>query len=154
MIRTIVRGCAAGAAGTTALNTVSYADMALRGRPASSVPETLVDTIAARIGLPLRDSDEKGNRLNGLAAVTGVALGCGTGAAVALAHKAGARMPLWLGGALTGALVMAAADVPIARLGISDPRTWSAGDWASDVVPHLVFGLVTYALVTAWDQQP
>ncbi|MER5461243.1 hypothetical protein ABT010_11275 [Streptomyces sp. NPDC002668] len=154
MIRTIVRGCAAGAAGTTALNAVSYADMALRGRPASSVPETLVDTIATRMGLPLRDSAEKGNRLIGLAAVTGVAVGCGTGAAVSLVHRAGARMPLWLGGALTGALVMVVADVPIARLGISDPRTWSAGDWASDVVPHLVFGLVTYGLVTAWDQQP
>ncbi|MFD7206181.1 hypothetical protein [Streptomyces sp. NPDC059893] len=154
MIRTIVRGCAAGAAGTTALNAVSYADMALRGRPASSVPEKLVDTVATRIGLPLRESADKGNRLIGLAAVTGAAVGCGTGAAVALAHRAGARMPLWLGGTLTGALVMVVADVPIARLGVSDPRTWSAGDWASDVVPHLVFGLVTYGLVTAWDQQP
>lgn len=136
------------------MNAVSYADMALRGRPASTVPETLVETIATRIGLPLRDSAEKGNRLIGLAAVVGVAVGSGTGAAVALVHRAGVRMPLWLGGALTGALVMVVADVPIARLGISDPRTWSAGDWASDVVPHFVFGLVTYGLVTAWDQQP
>ncbi|MFF2502408.1 hypothetical protein ACFVTY_03310 [Streptomyces sp. NPDC058067] len=125
--------------------------MALRARPASTVPETLVDTIATRIGFPLRDSAERGNRLIGLAAVTGIAVGCGTGAAVALVHRAGARMPLWLGGPLTGALVMVVADVPIARLGVSDPHTWSVGDWASDVVPHLIFGLVTYGLVTAWD---
>ncbi|MER5604275.1 hypothetical protein [Streptomyces sp. NPDC002265] len=153
MIRTIVRGCAAGAAGTTALNAVSYADMAWRGRPASSVPENLVDTIATRVGLPLRDSAAKGNRLIGLAALTGIALGSGMGAAVSLVHQAGARMPVWLGGAVTGAVLMAVADVPIARLGLSDPHTWTTGDWASDVVPHLVFGLVTYGLVTSWDRR-
>ncbi|MFE6129801.1 hypothetical protein ACFQ6Q_16260 [Streptomyces sp. NPDC056437] len=154
MIRTIVRGCAAGAAGTTALNAVGYADMALRGRPASSVPETLVDTVTNRAGIPLPDSADKGNRLSGLAAIAGIAVGAGAGAAVSLAHRSGARLPVWLGGALTGVLAMAASDVPLAGFGISDPRTWSAADWTSDVVPHLVYGLVTYGLVATWDQRP
>ncbi|RPK34941.1 hypothetical protein EES40_32340 [Streptomyces sp. ADI93-02] len=44
------------------------------------------------------------------------------------------------------ALAMALTDAPIARLGVSDPRTWSAHDWASDVVPHVVHGLVTYGI--------
>jgi len=25
----------------------------------------------------------------------------------------------------------------------SDPRSWAAADWASDVVPHLAYGVVT-----------
>ena len=25
-------------------------------------------------------------------------------------------------------------------LGITDPRQWSATDWASDVVPHVAYG--------------
>lgn len=44
------------------------------------------------------------------------------------------------------ALATALTDAPIARLGVSDPRTWSARDWASDVVPHVVHGLVTYGI--------
>ena len=35
-------GAAAGAAGTTALNFLTYVDMAVRGRPASSTPEKTV----------------------------------------------------------------------------------------------------------------
>jgi len=31
----------------------------------------------------------------------------------------------------------------MAALGVSDPRSWGATDWASDVVPHLAYGLVT-----------
>ena len=38
----MLRGAAAGAAGTTALNVVTYLDMAVRGRPASSTPERTV----------------------------------------------------------------------------------------------------------------
>jgi hypothetical protein len=30
-------------------------------------------------------------------------------------------------------------------LGISDPRTWAAKDWVSDIVPHLAYGMVTAA---------
>jgi len=25
-------------------------------------------------------------------------------------------------------------------MGTTDPRSWSPGDWASDLVPHLVYG--------------
>jgi hypothetical protein len=49
---------------------------------------------------------------------------------------------------------MAASDVPVARLGISDPRTWSAADWLSDVLPHLAYGLVTYGAVTGAEARP
>ncbi len=39
----------------------------------------------------------------------------------------------------------------MAALGISDPRTWSAQDWAADVVPHLAYGLVTAATLAGLD---
>ncbi|MGW4434182.1 hypothetical protein ACWELO_00065 [Streptomyces sp. NPDC004596] len=149
MIRSILWGCAAGAAGTTALNAVSYADMALRGRPSSGTPETVVEKVSSGLGHPVPESEGRENRLTGLGALSGIAVGVAAGVAVALAHRAGARLPVWLGGPLTGALAMAAADAPIAALGVSDPRTWSAVDWASDVVPHLAYGLVTYGVVAA-----
>jgi hypothetical protein len=49
------------------------------------------------------------------------------------------------GGLATGLAAMAATDLSMARLGVSDPRRWTAGDWLSDLVPHLVYGSVTYA---------
>jgi hypothetical protein len=39
----------------------------------------------------------------------------------------------------------------MAVLGVSDPRTWSAADWISDVVPHLAYGVVTYVTLAALD---
>ncbi len=47
---------------------------------------------------------------------------------------------------------MAASDVPIAALGVSDPRTWSLSDWASDVIPHLIYGVATVAASMALDE--
>lgn len=154
MIKSLVRGGAAGAAGTTVLNAVTYADMALRGRPSSEAPARIVEKIAGGVGHPVPGSgDARDNRLSGLGALSGIAVGCGTGAAVALLRHAGVRMPWWLGGAATGALAMAATDLPMARLGVSDPTTWSVTDWVSDVVPHLMYGLVTYGVVTASDDR-
>jgi hypothetical protein len=47
---------------------------------------------------------------------------------------------------------MASTDVSMARLRVSDPRGWSAADWLSDLLPHLVYGAVTYAVVQALDR--
>jgi len=49
-MKNFARGAVAGAAGTTALNAVGYADMALRGRPASSVPARVAEQLARRVG--------------------------------------------------------------------------------------------------------
>ncbi|MEV8565159.1 hypothetical protein AB0436_06160 [Streptomyces sp. NPDC051322] len=150
----IVRGLAAGAAGTTALHAMTYADMAVRARPASSTPDEVVDRLAENLGHPVPGSGSgRESRLSGLGALSGIAVGCGVGSAVALTRRAGVRLPLWLGGLVTGALAMAATDLPMARLGVSDPRSWSAVDWTSDVLPHVVYGLVTYGLITAGDRR-
>lgn len=53
MIKSLVRGGAAGAAGTTVLNAVAYADMALRGRPSSEAPAQVVEKIAEDVGHPV-----------------------------------------------------------------------------------------------------
>jgi hypothetical protein len=42
---------------------------------------------------------------------------------------------------------MAGSNAPMTVLGITDPRTWSAADWVSDVVPHLAYGVVTAAVL-------
>jgi hypothetical protein len=40
----VTTGIVASAAGTTTLNAVTYLDMAIRGRPASTVPEETVES--------------------------------------------------------------------------------------------------------------
>ena len=74
------------------------------------------------------------------------------GATVGLARAVGFRPPLPLAGILAGGLAMATADAPMAALGVSDPRTWAPADWVSDVVPHLVYGVVTTVVVAAFDR--
>ncbi|QMU76789.1 hypothetical protein GXW83_14630 [Streptacidiphilus sp. PB12-B1b] len=150
MIKSLVRGATAGAAGTTVLNAATYADMAWRARGSSDVPDQVVDALAKRVGHPVPGSGEdRENRLTGLGALSGMAVGSGVGAAMAVTRRIGIRLPLWLGGVVTGALAMALTDAPMGALGVSDPRTWSRTDWVSDALPHLAYGLATYATVIA-----
>jgi hypothetical protein len=44
---------------------------------------------------------------------------------------------------------MAASDVPMVALKVSNPKTWGVSGWLSDLVPHLIYGLVTVATVEA-----
>jgi hypothetical protein len=155
MLKAILAGAAAGAAGTTALNAATYLDMAARGRSASSAPEDTVETIAEKAGHPVPgDEETKPNRLSGLGALSGIATGVGVGAAVGLLRAAGLRrLPGPVGAVLVGAAAMAATDASMTALGISDPRDWSKVDWASDALPHLAYGLVTWATLAALDRK-
>ncbi|NYJ05158.1 hypothetical protein [Petropleomorpha daqingensis] len=143
-----LRGAAAGAAATTALNAVTYLDMAVRGRGVSSTPERTVEKLAekAHVAIP-GDAEHRHNRVQGLGPLTGLVAGVGVGVVAGLARAAGFRS----GTLLTTAGVLVAANGPMTVLGITDPRTWSATDWLSDVVPHLVYGLV---LTTTMDAFP
>lgn len=142
----LTRGALAGAAGTTALNAVTYADMAVRARPSSSVPEQAVSTLADRAGVRIPgDEEQRERRLAGLGPLTGIAVGMGVGMAVGALAAAGARPPWWVQAPLVGALAMAAADLPLAATGLTDPRTWTRADWLADAVPHLAYGLATTA---------
>jgi hypothetical protein len=146
-------GAAAGAAGTSALNAVTYLDMALRARPSSSSPEQVIDTLANRAGHPVPGSGEtKANRLEGLGALGGIATGVAVGAVFGVLRQRGLRFGRLVGPVLIGAAAMVATDAGMARLGISDPREWDATSWLSDAIPHLAFGVVTYATLAAMDR--
>ncbi|WP_052850197.1 hypothetical protein [Streptomyces avicenniae] len=148
----LVAGAAAGAAGTTALNTVTYADMALRGRPASSTPEATVEKLAgdAHVTIP-GDEGTRPNRFTGLGALTGLAAGVGAGALLGAWRAAGWRPGTVLCGATAALAALVASNGPMTLLRVTDPRTWSASDWVSDVVPHAAYGAVTAWLLERLD---
>ena len=147
----VLRGAAAGAAGTTALNAVTYLDMVGRGRGTSSTPEQTVEALAekAHVQIP-GDEETRSNRVQGLGPLTGLVAGIGVGVLAGLARAAGFRTPPLVGTALTTVGVLVAANGPMTVLGITDPRTWSTTDWVSDVVPHLAYGLVVKTTMDAF----
>ncbi|WP_202125922.1 hypothetical protein [Actinomadura physcomitrii] len=150
LLKGVLRGMVAGAAGTAALDATTEADMAIRGRPASGTPAAVAGELAARAGVRLPGGElERANRLEGLGALTGTCTGMAVGALAGALRAAGLRLPAVIGGPLLGAAAMAASDLPIARLGISDPGTWSPADWASDAIPHLVYGITAHGALAA-----
>ena len=146
----LIQGALAGAAGTTLLNAVTYLDMAVTGRPASSVPDQAVDRIARRFGVPLGEGDDAPNRRSAVGALMGLMTGMSAGAMYALGRPATQWAPRPVAMLAVGLGTMAMTDSSIVRLGISDPRDWSARDWASDVVPHLAFGAGVVATFDAF----
>ena len=145
-------GAAAGAAGTTALNALSYVDMAVRGRPASSTPEKTVEALSDKTGIPVPgDEDAEQNRVAGLGPLTGLVAGVGIGAALGLARAAGWRPGLAAGTAAATFGALAGTNGPMTLLGVTDPRTWPAKAWVVDVVPHLAYGWVTAAVLERLD---
>jgi hypothetical protein len=153
----VVAGAVAGAAGTTVLNTVTYLDMALRGRPSSSAPQEVVEKLADRAGVGIPGSGEtKQNRLQGLGPLTGTAVGLAVGVAAGGVHRfllaRGTLLPWPVAGVLLGLSAMALTDSPIAALGVSDPKQWQPADWASDLIPHLAYGLTTSGVIRAFDR--
>ena len=154
LVAALARGAAAGAAGTTTLNAVTYLDMAVRGRPASSTPEDTVEKLTARAGVDIPgDQDTRTNRLAGLAPLAGIGAGVGVGAALGLARWLG-----WRPDPVTGAIVatlgaLVVGNGPMTVLGVTDPRTWAVKDWAADIVPHLAYGAVTAAVLDRLDDQ-
>ena len=102
----LLRGAAAGAAGTTALNVVTYLDMAVRGRPASTTPGNTVEKLAATAHLTIPgDGATRASRVEGLGALTGLVAGIGVGGLFGLARASGFRA-----GTLLTTLTVAAVD--------------------------------------------
>ena len=143
-------GLVAGAAGTTALNLITYLDMTLRGRPASELPTLAAHALAGKLGVPLGAGEAGDNRASAAGALLGMTSGLGVGAGYAALSQSRAR-PL-LASAGLAAAAMAASDGPMVALGLTDPRTWKPADWISDLLPHLAYGLavaVTFRALTA-----
>jgi hypothetical protein len=146
----VLRGAIAGAAGTIALDLTTYGDMLVRGRGASSVPARMAGVLADQLGItPLAtrtEGDSADNRREAAGALLGYTTGVGIGLIYGLLRGQSHRRTSPLVGAAVGLSAMAASDVPIALTGVSDPATWSTTDWLSDLIPHLVYGLVTVAV--------
>jgi len=148
----IGHGCAAGAVGVTALNAVTYADMAFRARPASETPSQAVENLAQTAGVQIPgEGQERDNRLAGLGPLSGIATGVAVGVAGSVLLPVLRRLPAPLAAATLGAIAMLAANGPLVTMGLTKPRDWSASDWLSDVVPHLAYGAATYAVLASLD---
>jgi hypothetical protein len=154
MRKPLLWGIAAGAVGTIALDVVSYLDMVVRARPASSLPAEVAGALAERAGVELaaegNNSETAGNRRSGIGALFGYGVGLGVGAAYGLLRS---RLPAprgpWAATAALGLAAMAASDLPATALGVTDPRTWGAAGWVSDLLPHLAYGLATATVYEA-----
>ena len=160
MYRKVMRGMAAGAAGTVALDIATYADMVIRGRPSSSVPAELAGKLTEALHVDLEGeetgqqaSQVAGRRRSGLGALFGYATGLGIGAAYGLIRPQFRRVPLPLAGVAVGLAAMVASDVPAVSTGVTNPREWGTSGWLADLVPHLIYGLVTAATFEAYSQR-
>ena len=149
MLNATLRGIIAGATGTVALDTSTYIDMAIRGRSSSNAPSKLVDTVAQKIHLPLstqgtssKDQSAQ-NRESGLGALLGYVNGVGTGVIYGMIRSRFDEIPTPLAAALVGLTAMAASDVPMVALRVSNPKTWGISGWLADTIPHLIYGIVT-----------
>lgn len=155
MLRRLLTGAAAGAAGTTALHAATYLDMVVRGRAPSTTPEQTVEAMAAAYHVPIPgEGERRDHRVSGLGALSGIATGVGLGTAYGLLDALrlrphGAAAPL-----LVAAGAMAVTNSTMSRYGVTRVSDWSVEDWAGDVVPHLAFAAAlctTYSLATAGD---
>jgi hypothetical protein len=147
-VRTLSRGLIAGAAGTVALDMVTYLDMALRGRPSSETPQRTVRRLADALGVDLGEGERADNRRAGIGALLGYVSGLAVGVAYAtMARRPRQRRGSWPQAAITlMAMAMLGSNVPMTVLGVTDPRRWSAADWVADVLPHLAYGAVAAAV--------
>jgi xanthosine utilization system XapX-like protein len=155
MAGSTMRGLIAGATGTVALDLATYADMALRGRSSSSAPSKMIDKVTKQLHLPLSpqgvgaQDETTQNRESGLGALLGYVNGLGTGILYGLLRSRFDGIPAPLAAPLVGMTAMAASDVPLVSLGVTNPKTWGLSGWLSDAIPHLIYGIVTVATYEA-----
>jgi hypothetical protein len=155
MWQNTLAGAISGTVGTFALDFTTYADMAIRGRSSSNAPSQLVKIVAEKAGLPSSTSTQNGhrqqiqNRENGLGSLLGYVNGVGMGILYGLLRSRTERVSTPLAGIVVGLAAMAASDVPLVSLGISNPKTWGLSGWLSDLIPHLIYGFVTVSAYEA-----
>jgi hypothetical protein len=154
-MNSVLLGAVAGAAGTMALDVTTYSDMAMRGRGSSNTPAEVVRRMADKAGMeplnkPDAEADEQTkNRRSALGALSGYLIGLTIGATYGAANGLFSKVPVGAKALVLGGLAMAASDVPATMLDATDPKQWGTGGWMSDIVPHVIYGLVTVAVFDA-----
>jgi hypothetical protein len=135
----VLHGVLAGAAGTAALDLLSYADMAFRDRPPSELPDKMVAAIARSAHAPVPDR----NRSQAFGALLGYADGLSAGAVFALVRPRMRGVP-WYAAALALAFfTMLLSEGTATAMQQTDPRRWGVSGWVSDILPRVVYGAVT-----------
>lgn len=132
-------GLIAGAAGTAALNIVTYADMAFRGRPASRLPSEVAQRLLAKVGATSAATSDE--RADGAGALLGYASGLTYGLVYASFRRA---RPEWRPGAAdVGVLagISATGETVATILGLTNPRRWGLEGWMMTAVPRLTYAL-------------
>ena len=154
MIRSIVGGVIAGAAGEMLLNVISYADMFVRARPTSPMPGKAAGKLADLAGIELAKPGERAEKLEArkesAGALMGYGVAVGIGVLYAVLRRLGLRLPLPLAGLAIGGTAMAFSD-SIATAGETDPRSWGVSGWMLDVIPHAAYGVATAAILDLID---
>jgi hypothetical protein len=136
--QTIGRGIVAGLAGTAVMTAFQkFVEMPLTGRKDSYAPADFAQKV-----LPIHPtSDRARNRLN---YATHMALGTMWGTAYGVAAHAGLRGQRAV--AAVFAMVYTGDVVLNTALGLYQPTTWSAQDWAVDIIDKLVQAEATGAI--------
>lgn len=148
-------GAVAGAAGTAILDATTYADMAIRGRPPSKVPEETVRRLlrlagADRLGLPPDEADSSTrHRQRGMGALSGYGVGIGIATVYGILRARGLKVPWPVAALVLGIGTMATTDTVATLLSVENPKRRDVAAWLADVIPHLVYGSVTAAAVEA-----
>lgn len=94
------------------------------------------------------DEEQVQNRAAGLGPLLGLGAGVGTGI-LAAPRALGWRPGRTLGAVATTGAALVAANAPMTLLKATYPRTWSAADWASDILPHPGYGITADAVLRA-----
>jgi hypothetical protein len=151
----IGRGVIAGATGTMALNAATYLDMAIRGRPSSDLPGRAVSSLAADAGIDLTGEGEAAaNRREALGALAGMATGVGVAVVCSTLVPRLGRRRLLVPAAVVGGMAALGANAPMVAKGLTDPAEWGPAGWASDLIPHLAYGLGVVATLRALRHEP
>lgn len=137
--RTLAYGMAAGAAGTAVLNATTYADMAIRSRPPSKVPQRVVKEVARWTGVRRM----RRGRAQGLSMLLGYADGFGTGVLFGVLRPRIRGVPWFVAGLGLAAFTLVLSEGTATAMGKTNPRDWGLSGWLADVVPRTLYGCVT-----------
>lgn len=80
------------------------------------------------------------NRRSALATLLGYATGDSIGLTYGMTRRFLPSLPTAPAALLVGLAAMAATDASGTALGTTDPRSWSARAWLSDLIPHIAYG--------------
>lgn len=137
--KAIAYGIAAGAAGTAMLDATTYADMAIRSRPASKLPKRVVKQFARWAGVQQLPPE----RTQGLSALLGYADGFGTGLLFGLVRPRMRGVPWLIAGLGLAIFTMTLSEGTATAMGKTDPRQWGLSGWIADLIPRTLYGCVT-----------